>query len=310
MASRRPRCTGSDESSGSRNTDSPCSAVRIHGGCLFGPLVRLLAAIDHTPDLYLPTMTSPIMTRTTSLIVTTGLTPSQLDAVTRRLERSESRRGRPWARPLRQRVLVGCTALRTNLTVRELAAVFGISRSQTHRIVADITSRLATLLDQTVHRDRRWSWVVDGTLIPTRDHSTAAKSKNHRWSCNAQVLVRRFDLRVMDIAGGGPGNRNDPVHYRGSRVETMCRHHGRVLADGGYRGVPELVTPVFRGNRIVRDQVWRRHRKRRARVEHAIARLKDWRTLRDHRRRGAQLLATIQAIAFLHNLKIELRDKS
>ena len=83
-----------------------------------------------------------------------------------------------------------------------------------------------------------------------------------------------------------------------------------MLADGGYRGVPELITSVFRKNRIVRDRAWRRHRKRRARVEHAIARLKDWRVLRDHRRRGQQLADTIRAIAFLHNLKIELRDTS
>jgi hypothetical protein len=149
------------------------------------------------------------------------------------------------------------------------------SKSQAHRIVADMTPRLAGLLDQTIDRDRRWSWVVDGTLVPTRDHSTAGKSKNYRWSCNAQILIRRTDLHVIAVVGGGPGNRNDPVHFRGSEIETHCRHHKRVLADGGYRGVPELVTPVFRGSRIVRDRAWRRHRKRRARVEHAIARLKD-----------------------------------
>lgn len=207
-------------------------------------------------------------------------------------------------------MLVVCTELRTNLTVRELAAVFGVSKSQAHRIVADLTPRLAALLDHTVDPDRRWSWVVDGTLIPTRDHLAAAKSKNYRWSCNAQVLVRRRDLRVIAVAAGGPGNRNHPVHYRGSKVETMCRLHKRVLADGGYRGVPELVTPVFRRNRIVRDRAWRRHRKRRARVEHAIARLKDWRMLRDHRRRGRHVAATVRAVAFLHNLRIELRDMS
>jgi hypothetical protein len=207
-------------------------------------------------------------------------------------------------------VLVVCTELRTNLTIRELGAVFGISKSQAHRIVANLTPRLAALLDQTVDLDRRWSWVVDGTLIPTRDHVAAAKSKNYRWSCNAQVLVRRVDLRVICVAAGGPGNRNDPVHYRGSAVEAMCRLHKRVLKDGGYRGVAELITPVFRRNRIVRDHVWRRHRKRRARVEHALARLKDWRILRDHRRRGRHVVATIGAVAFLHNLRLELRDVS
>lgn len=239
-----------------------------------------------------------------------SLMDSQLTAITRHLAcgtRSRAR-GRPWAQSLYRRVAIVCAALRTNLTLRELAAVFAISRSQTHRIVADLVPRLAALLPRTMTTDRRYTWIVDGTLVPTRDHSAAAKSKNYRWSCNAQVLVRRSDLRVIGIDGGGPGNRNDPLHYRGSHIETMCRRHGGVLADGGYRGVSELVTPIFRSNRIVRDRAWRRHRKRRARVEHAIARLKDWRVLRDHRRRGKHLVYTLRAIAFLHNLTIQLRD--
>lgn len=146
--------------------------------------------------------------------------------------------------------------------------------------------------------------------MPTRDHSAAAKSKNYRWSCNLQLLIRRRDLHVIEICGAGPGNRNDPIHFRGSSVERLCAWHGRVLADGGYRGVRELVTPRFERNRIVRDKSWRRHRRRRARVEHAIARLKNWRALRDYRRKGATLLETAHAVAFLHNCLSTLRDSS
>ncbi|NVB83766.1 MAG: transposase [Kofleriaceae bacterium] len=238
-----------------------------------------------------------------------ALTPEQLAAVLDHLP-NEPRRGRPWSRSFRQRVVIACAALRTNLTLRELAAVFRISKSAAHRIVATLTPRLAALVDRTRPRDGRESWVLDGTLIPTRDHCRAAKSKNYRWSCNAQLLIRRRDLRVVSAVAGGPGNRNDPVHYRGSKLETLCREHGRVLADGGYRGIPELVTPVFRRNRIVRDRAWRRHRRRRARAEHAIARLKDWRVLRDHRRRGRHLADTIGAVVFLHNLRLDLRDST
>ena len=178
--------------------------------------------------------------RTRRIEPSTGLTYSQLDAVIRQLRSSEGRRGRPWALSRRRRVLLACMALRTNLTIREIAALFAISKSQAHRILANLTPRLAALLSSTVDHDLRWSWVVDGTLVPTGDHATAAKSKNYRWSCNAQVLARRTDLLVVAVTAGGPGNRNDPVHYRGSMVETMCRSHKRVLADGGYRGVPEL----------------------------------------------------------------------
>ena len=138
--------------------------------------------------------------------------------------------------------------------MRELAASFAISKSAAHRIVSTMTSRLAAVPTQDRPRDRRESWVVDGTLIPTRDHRRAARSKNDRWSCNAQVVVRRRDLRIVAITAGGPGNRNDIVHDRGSNIETFCKQHSRTLADGAYRGVSELITPVFRGRTILRDR--------------------------------------------------------
>jgi hypothetical protein len=242
------------------------------------------------------------------MLVLAALSRRRLASVIRRLP-PEPRRGRPWSCSLAQRILITCAALRTNLTLREIAASFAISKSAAHRIVSTMTPRLAALGAANVCRDHRESWVVDGTLIPTRDHRRAARSKNYRWSCNAQVVIRRRDLRIIATTAGGPGNRNDPVHYRGSSIETLCQQHGRVLADGGYRGVPELVTPAFRGRRILRDRAWRRHRRRRARVEHAIARLKNWRVLRDHRRRGCHVAATLAAVAFLHNLHLdELRD--
>lgn len=240
-----------------------------------------------------------------SWLVLAGLSSSQLGELLRRIP-ADPRRGRPHGRPLAHRVLLTCAALRTNLTVRELAALADLPRATLHRIIATMTPRLAAVLSSP--SDRRFAWVVDGTLIPTRDHRHAAKAKNYRWSCNAQILIRRRDLAIIATTAGGPGNRNDTVHYRGSRVEALCRAHGRVLADGGYRGVPELRTPRFRHRRIVRDRAWRIHRKRRARVEHAIARLKNWRVLRDHRRRGAHLDDTLRAVCALHNLRIELRD--
>lgn len=122
--------------------------------------------------------------------------------------------------------------------------------------------------------------------------------------------VPTADLTVVAITGGGPGNRNDPVHYRGSDLEFLCQTHGRVYADGGYRGITELQTPVFDGQHIRRDDAWRRHRRKRARAEHTIARLKDWQVLRNHRRRGKPLPDTLAAAAYLHNLRTTLRDIS
>jgi hypothetical protein len=129
-----------------------------------------------------------------SLTKLTGLDGLQLEAVIRRL-RSPGRRprGRPWAAPLPRRVAVACASLRTNLTLRELAAVFRMSASQVHRVVVDLVPRIAALLATTNIGDRRRTWIVDGTLVLTRDHRVAAKSKNYRWACNAQVLVRHCD---------------------------------------------------------------------------------------------------------------------
>jgi hypothetical protein len=192
----------------------------------------------------------------------------------------------------------------TNLTLRELAALFAISTSCAHRILTDLVPRLATLLGPPPTGDRRRTWIVDGTLIPTRDHRVAARSKNYRYSCNIQVLACYDDRRVIAVAGGGPGNRNDVIHYRGSAIEAMCRDHGRVLADGGYRGIAELRTPRFAHNRIVRDRRWRHHCRRRARIDHVLARMKDWRALRDYRRHAATLIDAVRAVAFLYNLKL------
>jgi hypothetical protein len=221
------------------------------------------------------------------LLVLAGLTHAELVRLGRLLPAPARRRGRPCICPPLRRVVVACAALRVNLTVRELAAVVGLSKSTVHRILATLAPMLANLARPPSHLDRRETWIVDGTLIPTRDHARAARSKNYRWSCNAQILVRWRDRRVIATSAGGPGNRNDPVHFRGSTVEALCIRHRRVLAGGGYRGVRGLRVPVFARNRIVRDRAWRRHRRRRARVEHTIARLKNWRILRDHRRRGA-----------------------
>jgi hypothetical protein len=139
------------------------------------------------------------MTRTRTLVLA-AITRRRLAAVIHRLP-SEPQRGRPWSCSLAQRILLACTALRTNLTVRELAASFAISKSAAHRIVSTMTARFAALGVQIWPTDRRESWVVDGTLIPTRDHRRAARSKNYRWSCNAQVLIRRRDLRSRHRRG-------------------------------------------------------------------------------------------------------------
>jgi len=75
-------------------------------------------------------------------LVLAALTPRRLVTLVRSLP-AEPRRGRPWSCSHRRRVLITCVALRTNLTVRELAAAFAISKSAVHRIVASPAAGIA-----------------------------------------------------------------------------------------------------------------------------------------------------------------------
>jgi hypothetical protein len=197
---------------------------------------------------------------------------------------------------------IACAALRTNLTMRELAASFAISKSAAHRIVSTMIRWLAALSTQNLARDR---WYADPDSRPSTGCPFEEQPRVLQ-RADGHPPTRSADLRHHH---GWSRQPQRPVYDRGSHIDILCKQHGRTLADSGHRGVPELITPVFRGNRLPRDRAWRRHRRRRARVEHAIARLKNWRILRDHRRRGCHLANTLQKIVVLHNLHLdELRD--
>jgi hypothetical protein len=91
---------------------------------------------------------------------------------------------------LRQRVLIVCTALRTSLTFRELAAVFDISKSAAHRVTAILVPQLAALAAADGRHDRRSSRVIDRTLVPTvttrgwRGRRTTVGSVTRRCWCD------------------------------------------------------------------------------------------------------------------------------
>ncbi len=64
------------------------------------------------------------------------------------------------------------TYWRTNLTMRQLAAVFGVSKSAAARVINDLGSALG--LRPRVRFPRGAVLIVDGTLVPTRDHEVSA----------------------------------------------------------------------------------------------------------------------------------------
>jgi hypothetical protein len=196
-------------------------------------------------------------------------------------QRLPPRPGRPWCLPLPVRVLVVLVHRRANPTTRALAALFGTSQSTVDRIVHHLVPVLADALrpDTTAHSG---PWIIDGTLIQVHDHTITAVSKNYRRSSNTQIIISAHTRGVVTVGHRWPGNRND------ASLPVQLLTGGRqLLGDGGYRGITTITTP---GRDMtgctIRDHRYRPHRRIRARVEHVIARLKDWQILRQCRRRG------------------------
>jgi hypothetical protein len=88
---------------------------------------------------------------------------------------------------------------------------------------------------------------------------------------------------------------------------STARNHGLIpnIATDRWRLTVNTVTTPHRDHtaRIIRDEHYRAHRRVRARVEHVLARLKDWQILRQCRRRGEAINHSLQIVAGLWNLK-------
>ncbi|GAA4792422.1 hypothetical protein GCM10023329_50460 [Streptomyces sanyensis] len=85
----------------------------------------------------------------------------------RREDADAVRKGRPWSPPLEDRALLVAACWRTNLTMRQLAPLFGVSKSAADRIIDHLGPMLALQPRKPFARDT--VLIVDGTLVPTRD---------------------------------------------------------------------------------------------------------------------------------------------
>ena len=148
---------------------------------------------------------------------------------------------------------------------------------------------------------------MDGTLVPTRDTTVAASSKNYRTSVNMQVLIDADTRLVVAVGQPTPGNHNDCTAWTESKIHRAA-DRATVLADGGYQGTGLLI-PHRRKAGQARLPAWKEdhntaHRKVRARVEHTFAAMKCWKILRDCRRRGRGVYWATTGVAHLHNLAL------
>jgi hypothetical protein len=234
-----------------------------------------------------------------------GLRPRVFATLVCQMEREGAdapRLGRPWSLPQPDRILLVAAYWRTNLTMRQLAPLFGISKSAADRIIDDLGPKLALRPRQRFAPDT--VLIVDGTLVPTRDRSVAAPSKNYRYSTNHQVVIDADTQLVVALGTPLPGNRNDCKAFSESGAQHACRNT-TVIGDGGY-----IATGVIIPHRRKPGEelpVWKAahntsHRHVRARVEHAFARMKTWKILRDCRLRGEGVAIAMSGIARLHNL--------
>jgi hypothetical protein len=216
------------------------------------------------------------------------------------------RLGRPWCLPLAERVLLVAVYYRTNLTMRQLAPLFGVSPATVCRVIQKLGPLLA--LEPVARRAEGAErlWIVDGTLVPVRDRSLAASSKNYRFSANVQVIIDADTRLVVTTARPAPGNRADAQVWRASGLPEQCQD-ATVLGDGAYINTGLVVPHRKRPGRALlpgEEADNAEHRRVRARVEHTFARMKTYKILRDCRQKGPGLHHAVQAVATMHNLAL------
>ncbi|WP_394436093.1 transposase [Streptomyces sp. SGAir0957] len=235
-----------------------------------------------------------------------GLSPrafGKLVTVLGRADADSVRKGRPWSLPLEDRTLLVTAYWRTNLTMRQMAPLFGISKSAANRIIDHVGPMFALQSRKRFAKDA--VLIVDGTLVPTRDHAIAEQSKNYGYFINHQVVIDA-DTRLVVVVGRPlPGNRNDCKAWEESGAKAAV---GKTItiADGGRPGTG-LVIPHRRkrgesGLPDWKEEHNKSHKQVRALVEHVFARMRTWRILRDCRLRGDGVHHAMLGIARMHNL--------
>ncbi|MBB3035771.1 transposase [Hoyosella altamirensis] len=174
-----------------------------------------------------------------------------------------------------------------------MAAIFGTSQSTAHRIIRDLLPAVPALFDDGGGARHGETLLLDNTLIPVHDQSLTRPSKNYRRSVTIHVLATTT-RRIVHVGRAWPGNRNDIIV---AKATVNLPAGVTTLTDGGYRSLPGATLPPPKTD----EQRHAAHRKIRARIEHILARMKDWQMLRQCRRRGNNINHAARAVAFLCN---------
>ncbi|WP_181794251.1 transposase family protein [Streptomyces sp. WELS2] len=239
----------------------------------------------------------------------TGLRMTQFSGLLKAVRERDGNgalRGRPWSLPLDGRVPMVAVHYRTNLSMRQLGPLFGVSSSRACRVIQRLGPLLALEPASCTAETANRLCIVDGTLVPVRDRNVGSSSRNYRFSANVQVVVDADTRLAIAAARPLPGPTADAHAWRASGLSDHCQDV-TVLGDGAYlnRGmaVPHRKRPH---HPLLPDEEEDNaaHRKVRARVEHVIGRMKNYKILHDCRQRGDGLHHAVQAVAHIHNLAL------
>jgi hypothetical protein len=243
----------------------------------------------------------------------TGLDREQLIELTARVHArlgGWSSNGRPFALGLFNSVTVVVALLRENLTQSFAGAIFEVSQSTISRRWDLLRPLIEEVLTEFVPPPAKVagtsSVLVDGTLIPTwdwhhRDDLYSGKHGDH--GINLQVAGLWSGHQLVTVGEPVPGAHHDAYAWSASGLAERLADLD-IVGDLGYLGL-SLTTgtrkPAGADLSEDRQQANRALNQFRARMEHIIAHLKNWKIL-SHRYRGPldKLGEVIRAIVALH----------
>jgi hypothetical protein len=232
------------------------------------------------------------------LVSLTGLTVKEVYLIASQAKSELSKFGRPKALTHLKSVLLVLVWMKLGLTELEVAKLFDVSQATAHREIHRLLPLLTVIFTAVLPEESKEHLLLDGSLIPVADHNLAAYCRIRKRAVNVQVVCDR-NKKILFISEVYPGNKHDIT-----MAKEVIPNHLTYKTDGGYRSVENCVLPPKTSSKKLY-----RHRKVRSRVEHVLARMKDWRVLRFCRIRGkTQVENLIKIVAGLYNLKFGFSD--
>jgi hypothetical protein len=152
-----------------------------------------------------------------------GLSPRSFGKLLTSLRREGAdapRPGRPWLLPLEDRVLLGAAYWRTNLTLRHLALLFGVSKSAADRIIDHLGPQLPLKQRQQFRKTPCSSWTGPWyppvtTASPSSPRTTATPPTTRSSSMPTPAWSSR--TAVQSAKNYPPGKRTQPLPQAGPR---------------------------------------------------------------------------------------------